>query len=198
MTAHEWVDIARRINANWPHRQLPKATLAKYFDDLRDLPAQHVAAAVEVLHREGREWPPTAGQVLQKLAELSVDAPEWPFVARRLRRVAAFPANVIRAGRTVDARAERLKAEPPLLQAFVEHVGWQEIAACPEDDRIAEAQLRTKWERFAARQHRDLALTGLPSAGLPALERIARRPGLRQPTQALAELTRPFKGGESA
>lgn len=186
MTKSEWFDITRVINANWPHRPISDVALAKYYDDLKDLHASQVRATVEVLHREGREWPPTGGHIIAKLAELTVDAPDWAVAAATLRRLLAYPDNVHRGGQVVDARAERLAREHPLLQAFVNTVGWGEIRCAPQDDRTAEAQLRTKWERYVRAEYRSHALAGLPAAGLPALERVARRRELRAAADALA------------
>ncbi len=188
MTRGEWAQVAQGMVAKWPHSPVPDVSLAQFYADLADLPGVQVAAAVEVLYREGREFPPNGGQIRGKLSELTLDAPLWADARRVLQRLAVLPDRVMRVGRFVDVRAAALERSHPAVRAFVATVGWQELGAAAADDRVAEAQLRTKYERHVTRRERDMTLLGIPAAGLPGLERIASS-GPRRIGEAVVTLT---------
>lgn len=174
MTKEEFFDqVARRLNAGWPHSRLPNASLAMTFDTLRDLPADQVVAAIEALHREGREFAPTGGMIRLKLVELATDAPDWPAVRKAIRACLSYPERRAVDGGFVNERELRLQRESELIRRFVQHVSWEQAATVIDsEDTAAEAQIRNKWNAFVSGDRGDQALAGLPSAGLARLVRV--------------------------
>lgn len=184
MKASEWLEIAAVIRERWPHAQLPDESIQRWGEDVADLPAEHVAAALEALYRQGREFPPNGGQLRAHAVELQLAPPEFAFVVRRLRHVASRSEELIvldDAGHEVrtEPRAQALREEHPLIREFVRAVGWGQIRGL--DGGAEEARLREKWQAHVARARREVLLTGIPSGGLRELRRIeagqARRLG---------------------
>lgn len=60
----------------------------------------------------------------------------------------------------------------PLVVRFIEHVGRNEILAL-DGDRVAEAQVRDKYEQFIKNVRRGVVYTGVADAGLPGLQRLS-------------------------
>jgi len=91
-----------------------------------------------------------------------------------------------------------------MVDEFIRVVGRAEIAAL-DGDRVAEAQVRTKWEAHVKRVQAGTVFHGLDTAGLPELEQLRRetavraglmptdQQGLRKPSmrQALQTTTTP-------
>jgi hypothetical protein len=206
MNASEWLQIAAVIADRWPHADLPDSTVQRYGDDLVDLEGPHVAAAVEVIYREGARFAPNAAQIRAKVIELALDAPAWSTVLAELRGevvehtqpthpetcefdvcdgsgwlevdgtselydVEAKPCEC-KVAHTERVRAHR-ETRHALIRDFETAYGPQ-IADGLSGGRNGEAQVRTKWEEFCDRRHREIALKGMPDAGLPALARINR------------------------
>lgn len=65
-----------------------------------------------------------------------------------------------------------------LVNEFISVVGRAEIAGL-DGDRIAEAQVRKKWEDHVANVRRATVYHGIDSAGLPALERLQNETAVR-------------------
>lgn len=180
MNAVEWKPIAAKMVRRWFHVDWAKATqvgvLDQYLEDLADLPADQVAVAIEVLAREGREFPPPAGLIRERVNELAIDAPEWGEVCRAIARGCSLSAQRYHDGETYDDRAEFLAAQHPVVRDFVNAVGWREAALSGSDDRTAQAQVREKYLGFVRRMGRDAAFAGLPAAGLAAIARANGEP----------------------
>jgi hypothetical protein len=102
------------------------------------------------LHREGKEFAPTAGMILKRTVELQLDPPDWADAARELGKCLAYGERVYRQGEFHDDRAGRLEQAPLSVREFVRSVGWRQIEGW-ESDTAAEAQLRNKWSAFVAR-----------------------------------------------
>lgn len=64
------------------------------------------------------------------------------------------------------------QAAHPVVAAFIEEIGQREIHALLEGDRVAEAQIRTKYEAFVRNTRRSVVYHGIDPAGLPALQRL--------------------------
>lgn len=191
MTEAQWLRLAAELRARWPEATFSRASEVVYGRELADLDSQHVAAALAAHDRDGERFPPTAGQIRKRVVELAADAPDWSMVQRTIGRACSFSSRRFAVGEGfVDDRAAFLSEQHPLLAAFVERVGWAEAqwaaAGDVEDGRIAEAQVRTKWEQFRGRAMREAGLVGLPDGGLATLARVNREGGLSQLGAALS------------
>lgn len=173
MTRAECFEIAAEVSARWPHAPLSKSTVAIWWGDLQHLPADQVRAAVIVHDREGNSFPPTCGQIVNRIVELAYDHPGWDEVwaevQRAIRRVGSYgsPSDV--------------DWSSPLVGAFVRRIGWVELCRTPAGDTSAHAQCREVWKAMVARVERDSRHMGIAAAGLKQIERAAvRQPGLKQ------------------
>lgn len=185
MNVNEWAQIAATIQARWPNVVLPDVTLQQWGEDLQDLPADQVAATVEVIYREGREFAPNGGIVRARLVELLLDPPEWGEVLEQLRAIQRTPeakatGEVIESeegadvGIVVRPRDDVLSRTHPMVVAFREHLATQ-VEAGISDDGSSEARLREKWVGFTRAAKQRGTYVGIEPADLPALERVASR-----------------------
>lgn len=192
MIVSEWLDIAATIRDRWPNAKLPDGTLKKWGSDLSDLDSAQIAVTYEAAYRDGRAFPPNPGEIRKLLIELTLDVPDWAEAYRVLRRIVALPAKGIgkshleeRDGHEVMVieedsypRREALNAAGPMLRAFYESIGFDQVydGASREASGSAEARLREKWVAFVRSTTRDAGYIGLKSAGLPRIERVNREP----------------------
>jgi hypothetical protein len=176
MTWEEWLLNAAELRARWPEATFPQASVVVYGNDLADLDAAHVRAAIVAHDRAGGRLP-TAGQIRAKVIELTRDDPQWTEALRACRRL-------ISAGwggpyhRHYEAEwSAVLERLPAAVREFAETVGSAQVyAALNETESGGEARLRDKWREWVARQVRDAGLVGLEAPGLPAVERLNSRP----------------------
>jgi hypothetical protein len=195
MTEDEWFEIALVISDKWPHSDVSELTAERWGSDLADLDAIHVAAAVETLSRDGARFAPDSGQIRRRVVELTMDTPEWWKVLAELRGdtielpplcdecdrtgwiVADEDADAVpckcRIQRLAAVRAHK-QARHPLIRSFIEELGERQIKEGLEGSGSDEARLRAKWESFVEATRRDASRIGLPTGGLPALERANR------------------------
>ena len=175
MTRSEWMEIAAMMAANWPHRPMPDAALAKYFADLKDFDAADVQAAAEALYRDGREFPPNGAQIRARLLEHDEDAPDFADALRWLLKLAmagyTSPYYGERFPRTVARCDAVLDAMPTMVRDFALDAGRAQLIANLNDPDNGEARLRWKWEQWQRRRTRDVNLIGLPG-GLGAVGRV--------------------------
>jgi hypothetical protein len=170
MTRSEWIEIVAEMRVRWPHSEIPKQSIALWFDDLAQLPAEQVRVAAQALYRDGREFVPNSGQILAKVGELGRDDVDhgeaWRLVNDALWKhapydwdafYAALPAPVAEAARRYgfETQGGYLKAEEGTVRA----------------------QFRDIYRAVVAEGKRDDAYAGLPHAGLRGLERGPRRLG---------------------
>jgi hypothetical protein len=188
----EWLDHVAMIRDYWPRIELPENAIMRWGADLADLPSEHVGAAIDAHYRASREFPPNGGMIRDKAVELMLDAPDWATALDALRRIYSTPAKKVIDYREGEEngypvadpvfeypRAELLKTEHPMVVAFVEHAGWEQLitGVDPGATTTGEAQLREKWLAFCRRTHRDVLYRGIPSGGLRALKRIEQGDG---------------------
>jgi hypothetical protein len=203
MDAVEFRPIAAAIQSRWHAFPIPPSALAQYVADLSDLAAGDVTDAVESLGNDGRDRPPTPGQVRRRVVELQLRAPAWPearaaLVAWRGRsgvRAAVVEAWVCPAGlcdgsgfvvdqndardcscrpaRTATARG--IGELATLLAEFVteRHVSPGELDKLTEGDTTLEAQVRARWEQFVRRIVDSRMLAALPDRGVDSLPAVA-------------------------
>jgi hypothetical protein len=170
MTESEWVEVVGRINANWPHQIVPDAALAKWYDDLKDLPVGYVTRAVEDLYHGGREFPPNGGQIRKRAAEMQVDAPTFAEVWRLVLRAASKFGR----DRVGEARAW-LRERHPVAEELVRRVGWREICNS-EELEVLHGQARRVYEALTAQTVHETTVRGVDSGGLRQGERINAQP----------------------
>lgn len=181
MSPGEWVEIVRLIQANWPQQRIPRASLAKWYDDLHDLPAETVAAAVESIYRQGREWPPNGALILREVADQTVAAPEfgvaWAQILQAIRSYGCHNQQ-----RVLDA------LENPAVKELASLTSIRDIGMAPDGDTTLHAQARERYRSIVTRHHHKITHAGLPSAATTGELRGEGRPAPRQIGAAMAEL----------
>lgn len=164
MSPAEWVEIVKRMRGWWPQAALPDASLALWYDDLRDREAGEVLHAVAAVYRSGGEWPPNGAQILISLAQWRVGAPEfdkaWTLVMRALSRFGA---------RRCDELLEHLQAEHPALAELAQRMGVRELALSTVGDRVLYAQARGVYEQIVGGRHQQITHRRLPGRAPQAI-----------------------------
>jgi hypothetical protein len=167
----DWTEIAAEIRARWPEATFPKVTVTVYGNDLEDLDAVHVQAAVRAHDRAGERFPPTAGQIRKMVVELARDDPEWADVFRALRKLNSAGWGGPYHGMSEDRWGPMFEALPDAVREFARACGPTQVYAGFQEEGGGEARLRDKWAAFVQRAKRDAGLVGLKAPGLPAVER---------------------------
>jgi hypothetical protein len=94
MTGAEFERVVALLDAHWHQDDPPPTAWEIYAHELRDLPFEHVQAAVLALAREGKRWMPYAGEIRRKVVLMELDAPSWAdairSLSRALREIEAF------------------------------------------------------------------------------------------------------------
>jgi hypothetical protein len=162
----EWIEAVKAIKANWPHGEVPPESLAKWYEDLKDLGTDQVRAAVEAIYRDGREFPPNGAQIRNKATELAEPISiEW---SRGYRLATQLP------GRTEDGRSLTwlyrasetmawLQGEDPVAAETVSRLGvqvWAERLIA--DEGMWRANFRDIYREVAASSARERRYEGLP------------------------------------
>lgn len=168
MTAAEWARIAQLIQARWPHANLPDATLAVWFDDLRELSAEAVNTVVVAFNREGNEFPPTSGQILARVNELNGDMPDHGEAYALAMKAAS--------SKGFEAGLEWLRGQNELVALAAERFPWRSLCLEPMEDGTRRAQFRGIYVAVVERAKREQVYEGLPSGGLKALEKKNTEP----------------------
>ena len=71
MTRAEWTTIAAKVNLLWPNARWTAPTIRAGEDLVLDLEPEYVMGAVQSLATEGKEFPPSVGQLRKRSIELS-------------------------------------------------------------------------------------------------------------------------------
>jgi hypothetical protein len=203
-TRADVLELIVTMAGRWPHeaaRLSQEGVQAEYLDALASVAPDLTRAALDAWYRDGQKFAPNGAQLLGKLAELAIDAPDfgevkaailgWRSTASTVEELAAtvcphglcdgdgmvldFDTNTACRCRCWPDRlaAKRARrARHPIVAEFLRHTDPREFGDL-ERDRIAEAQIRQKWEAFLRGITREITYQGIDPAGLPALERIA-------------------------
>lgn len=170
MNGVEWIEIVKRIDANWPHVTTPESAIAKWYDDLHHLPAEQVAVAVEASYRDGREFPPNGAQILAKVSELGRHDPDhgkaWELVNKALWKHVPDWTGFY----------EDLTEQAPAVAEAARRYGFETQAGYLNvEEGTVRAQFREIYKAVCRERRRDDAYAGLPSAGLRALDRNPKK-----------------------
>lgn len=187
-----WAHLAAEMRDRWPQSKLTPKTIAQWGEDVADLPAEHVRAAVEVLARTERQFAPQPGEIRAEVTRLRLDVPDWGEVLGTFRLLASTPKVLVTGWEeevdedghevarrlAVHPRQEAIAAAHPLVGVFIELVTWAsvEVAVGIDGDGSDEARLRVKWEQFVRRLERDESMADLaPVEELSALQGASER-----------------------
>lgn len=179
MTRSEWNALAGQIVLYWPQRPIEDGTLAAWFLDVEDLPYDVAESALRALARDGREWPPTGGQIRAKAVELVRSDPDhgraWELVRAAVRRFGTYA--------QADAM-DWLAEQSPATARAVARFGWRELCLYDiTDEQVVRAQFRDVYNAVAAERDRDSRYAGLGAGERrgelhrPAFAAIAERGG---------------------
>jgi hypothetical protein len=168
MTWDEWIDVVKLMRANWPHAELPEISIRKWHGDLEDLPADQVLAGMETLYRDGRQFPPTGGEIRSRVLELAdQNAADWSAgyaLAAELRPDLSWLTYP-------DKTMAWLVAQDPIAAETVRRYGVEAWGMRPAaDEPIHRAQFRQLYEASADVVSRRRRYAGIGAAGLPQLE----------------------------
>jgi Loader and inhibitor of phage G40P len=167
VTRSEWTDIVAGMRGAWPHAAIPDVAIAKWYDDLRDLDAEVVAAAVEAHYRDGRDFPPNGGQIRLKAGELAAGerAGDWSR-GYELAHLWDAPKGADSWNYHGAAALEWLRQQDPIAAEVVKRIGvveWGERLA--SEAPIWRAQFRDIYRDIAERADRERRYAGLPRGG---------------------------------
>lgn len=174
MTWADWLAVVQRMRGWWPQASLgeeQKGSIALWFDDLRDHDTGQVLAAVEAFYRDGNPWPPNGAQILNKLADLSLDAK--PF--ERVWALGHDAASMYGQRRWEEAREWLLPQIGTEGVRLVEDE-WRTFCLGSCSDRTRYAQTRDLYAERVRSAMRRVTYAGIPAAGLAALERSSGEP----------------------
>ncbi len=164
MTRSEWLKIAAVLQARWPNVPLKNATLEVWFEDLQDLDAAQVSAAVAALGRDGREFAPNSGVIREKLRELVGGNDGWSQAYGLALEAATSHGGAEYGG------FSWLEKQDPLTARAAAQYGWRDFCLSEASDTSRRAQFRDIYLEVKGSVDRKARYAGLPSAGLKALE----------------------------
>jgi hypothetical protein len=204
------LDLVAVMAGRWPQsaaRLGRPGVIAEYVETLGPIAIEHARAAVDSWYYDGEGWEPSAGQIKQRFAELLLDPPAFGQVKAAILgwdapdddasgecsegkcdgsgMVHDWDANTsyrCRCWPTRLAAKRARRARHPLIALFLAQTNPREFGDL--HDRIAEAQIRQKWEAFLRGIQREITWQGIDPAGLPALERITAATNVEQIAEA--------------
>ena len=154
-----WLEAAAAINDLWPDKPLPPYTVTSGYALLRELKEPLVLAAIAVLIREGREFPPVPGIIYAKAVEMAEGHAVWAEVWHEVMTAVSHH------GHGKDPAS--LEWSSDLVYELVTTSGWHELCTGNIADLpIVEAQWRNKYEALRRRRKESMLIR---AAGLPAL-----------------------------
>jgi hypothetical protein len=194
VTRSEALDLCTLLVERWPQANPnPDELLA----DLEHVPGPMARTAVLTLSRDGREWPPTIGQIVARIADLALDAPPWGQVlavlAERHRQdrrgqLVRWDCDVCDGSgllvdeetrlatscacrrRIIEERRAR-SISHPLVAAWVRTEPAERLTAAAQGETTAAAQCRDSWNDWVRDMRAIATRQDLEPAGLAAIER---------------------------
>lgn len=152
MTQDEFSRCLALIRAYWPHGtgSWTADAIEAWESLLLDLDAATVAAAVQVLATEGREWPPPPGVVRQRACALVSRLPTgeqaWGEIREQLRRVGSTRGMRNGSGETIQPAWSH-----PLVGVVADRMGWD--ALCMSTNELGDrAHFLKMWEQASERE----------------------------------------------
>lgn len=147
MTREEWVKVEALIASEWPHaRVMSRDQVVLRHKVVEDLDADVVVEEVVRFAREGREFPPTPGQLYAAITAAERPAVPSPGQVLQLIRRAAG-----KFGRSGEAAALRwLSFHSPYAARFAVEHGWRELCMEQLDDPEHGGAVRARIERSIA------------------------------------------------
>lgn len=158
------------MRARWPHAKIPDASIALWYDDLKDLPVEQVLAGAEAWYRDGKDFPPNGGQTHAKVAELDRADPHFG-AAWRLVNLALLKHGVYDWPQFYSCLPPAV-AEAAKRMRFETNGGYLK-----SEESTVRAQFREIYKAVCNERRRDDAYAGIPSAGLRGLEKGPRKLG---------------------
>lgn len=161
MNRPEWLEVVQRIRANWPHSEVPDASIAKWYDDLKDHELADVLTAVESLYRDGESFAPNGGQILARLVEFRRDDPDfgeaWALMNEAARRFGFHREH------QPTAALAWLDQHSPSAAEAIARFGLDSFAMRQLDNEGTDrAQMRDIYKAVCRERQREGTLAGLP------------------------------------
>lgn len=170
MSKAEWIELVRRMRAEWPHASVPDESIATWYEHVADLDAGAAADAIASLARDGREFPPTGGMIRRRVDEMGrADLDHGAAYALAMQAATRHGGHA--------TGLDWLREQDPVAALAAERYGWREFCLSPADDTTRRAQFRDVYrgalrDRERADSHRDLEAGAEPrklGAVLPGL-----------------------------
>lgn len=165
MTRQEWAALCGDIQASWPHVELGTTTIAAWFEDVEDLDAPAVRAAMVAYRREGGAFPPTGGQLRAKVAEHAGTGPAadpdkgWALVQEAIRKYGGEVGVYLGDGQSAEPasvlRERFLEERDPLAAETARIVGWDFLRGTGPDEYHEPSVRRAFRESYTAEAGRD-------------------------------------------
>ncbi len=176
MTRAEWLRIAAEIQARWSQRPIEQETIDLWFTDLESFPAEQVRAAVLAFYVDGKEWAPTSGQIVNKLAELDDVDGDWA-EAWTLAKRANLKCDQVEGMRWLEERSPNAAEAVRRLDCGGNHALMVYLNA---DEPTVRAQFRDTYKGVQRDRLQGRLYNSLPSGtGLRRLEGL-QKPGFAQ------------------
>jgi hypothetical protein len=147
--------------------------VAESYPMLADLTEHQVRTAVQALLLDGREFPPLAGQIRLKVAELEEPRQLWGEVWREIQH------NIHLYGGYSDP--ETVPWSSPYVAELVRLRDWTFLCTCTDQPSVVEAQTRGAWEALRERRLQERAYKPLQAAGFRRLLEINPQGGQSPP-----------------